>query len=252
MKIRIMILISVMLVCVLSVGVAGYAASEDNKSTEEMPEKPGPLAIPAPGYELLGEWYCSHDGVPVCLELKEDGVYTLTIAGKESEGTWEFTDGNIVFDGDEEAYMPVIKGERIMWAEAGEIFKREEVKAWEPAPVAEENVEITDFDGYWVSQYVESEGQRLPSTVIGDNSELFIDGGRVAMGGSLFGDIICDFTYEDASLSYKNSAARVVLQLQEDYSLRCTVTGEDAELIIYMTYEDFTSLPLFTTQEPEE
>ena len=246
-----MILISAMLVCVLSVGAAGYASSEDSNNIGETPEKPEALTIPSPGYELQGEWYCSHDGVPVCLELKEDGVYTLTIAGKESEGTWEYADGNIVFDGDEEAYMPVIKGERIMWAEAGEIFKREEVKAWEPAPVAEENVEMAYFDGYWVSQYVEYEGQRLPSNVIGDNSELYIDGGRVAMGGSLFGDLICDFTYEDAALSYENSAARVVLQLLEDYSLRCTVTGEDAELIIYMVYEDFTSLPIFTSQEPE-
>ena len=251
MKKRIMILISVMLVCVLSVGVAGYAATEDNKSTEETSEKPESLAAPVAGYDLLGEWYCAHDGVPVCLELKEDGIYTLTIAGKESEGTWEYKEGNIVLDGNADASMPVIKNERIMWIEAGEIFKREEVKAWEPAPVAEENVEITYFDGYWVSQYVEYEGQRLPSNVIGDNSELYIDGGRVAMGGSLFGDLICDFTYEDAALSYENSAARVVLQLLEDYSLRCTVTGEDAELIIYMTYEDFTSLPIFTSQEPK-
>lgn len=229
------------------------AETETKKDEEpEVPETPEPLKAPIQGEGLLGEWYCAHDGVPVCLELKEDGSYTLTVAEAKSEGTWEMFEGDLVLDGNTESSMPVINGERIMWTEAGEIFTREEAAVFIPAPVAAENVELSNFDGYWVSWYVESAGVRLPSSVAGDNSELYIDNGRVAMGGALFGDIICDFTFADSALSYENSAARVTLQLQEDYNLRCTVTGEDGEFIIYMMPGDFMSLPYFTELEEGE
>ena len=259
MKKWITILLSIMLICSLAAVPAWCGSSENDKSSEKSAEaanekagKPEPMELPSPGYELLGEWYCSHDGVPVCLDLKDDGAYTLTIAQSETEGTWELVDGDVVFDGKTDAAMIVINNERILWAEAGEVFTREEVKVWEPAPVMTEGVESGLFDGYWVSIYVESEGQRLSSDVVGDNSELFIDDGRVAMGGSLFGDVICDFTFEDGELSYENSAARVVLQLQKDLGLRCTVTGEEAELIIYMMPGSIEDLPFFISREPEE
>ncbi len=259
MKKWITILLSIMLVCALAAVPAWCGSSENDKSSEKSAEaadekagKPEPMKAPSTGYELVGQWYCSHDGVPVCLELKDDGAYTLTIAQSETEGTWELVDGDVVLDGKTDAAMVVINSERIMWAEAGEVFKHEEVKVWEPAPAATENIEMSYFDGYWVSTYVESEGQRLPSNVAGDNSELVIDEGRVAMGGSLFGDVICDFTFDDAALSYENSAARVVLQLLEDYTLRCTVTGKEAELIIYMMPGSIEDLPFFISREPEE
>ena len=276
MKKRIVILISMMLICVLAVCAAGCKKSKEEEteetttqavsekseeptteidaapSEETEPEKPEPLETPVAGYELLGAWYCAHDGVPVCLELDEDGSYTLTIAEEKSEGTWELADGDLVLDGNTEAPMQIIEGERILWSEAGEVFKREEVTVFEPAPVADEGIEPEYFDGYWVSYYVETEGKRLPSGVAGDNSALFIDAGRVAMGGALFGDIVCDFTYDDGSYTYENDAGHVTLQLQDDGMLRCTVTGENSELILYMMEGDIESLPIFADAEEEE
>ncbi len=231
---------------------SGQDAAPESSAEESIPEKPEPLMAPAPGSELLGAWYCLHDGVPVCLDLREDGAYGLTIGGTETEGTWEIADGCVVLDGDTEGAMPVIGNERIMWSGAGEGFQREEVKAWEPAPVLTEGVETADFDGYWVSWYVESGGLRLPADVAGDNTEFLIDGGRVAMGGSLFGEIVLDFTFADGRLSYENSKAAVVIEVQADYTLRCTVTGADSELILYLTSGDMESLPLFTAGEGED
>ena len=227
-------------------------SSQPSAPEESIPEKPElpPDRVPEKG--LYGKWYCSHDGMPVCLELGEDGAYKMTVGGAEKTGTWELADGDVVLDGDTDSPMAVIENERILWPGAGEAFRREEIKAWIPAPAVTENIELGMFDGYWVSWYVETNGTCLPASVAGDNSELIIDAGRVAMGGGMFGDIVVDFTFGDGVLSYENSKAKVVIAMQEDATLRCTVTGADSEMILYMMQGDIETLPVFAAQESEE
>lgn len=237
-------LLSALLVCV----AAGCSCAKEPESpvgpVGPEPEPEHEAAMPAAETALLGPWYCMHDGMPVCLDLKDDNTYALTMLGTVRQGTWKVVSGCLVLDDADDAGMVIIEGNRIMWAEAGEFFRRDEVTGWRPAVLAAE-AGIDDFAGYWVSYYVEADGLRLPSSVVRDTTELFIEGERVALGGLVFGDIVRDFTFADMALSYEDGDVGVLLQLQSDFLLRCTVNAAGTEFIIYLYPARLDELPRF-------
>ena len=79
-----------------------------------------------------------------------------------------------------------------------------------------------------------------------------LNGGKGTAPAEQIGKQDEDFTFADGRLSYENSKAAVVIEVQADYTLRCTVTGADSELILYLTSGDMESLPLFTAGEGED
>ena len=215
-------------------------------STE--PPEPEPTRPPAPEepeydplpdeYRTLtercvGDWYADVAGMTVTLTLSEDGAYALTAAGGEAmTGKWEEKDGALVMDGDEEnPLLPI--GDVIRMDSLDLLFTREQPTVYVPAePIADAKEGI--FDGWWVSHFTAVGDGTILSDAIGEDTELYIEGTKLAVNGSLFGLAQYDGAIENGKLTFTSDKGAVTLELLQDGFLRLTLSGNTPATLYLM------------------
>ena len=228
----------------------------DQKSAKE-PEYVSLPSVEAQEYEplpaselpldqrILGDWYAGENGLVMTLSFAEDGAYTLSVPGQDPrQGTWALTEDNkLALDGDDAgALLPV--NDTLLWKAQQVVFRREAPGTYVPGAVLATAKE-GDFDGYWKSCYVAVGDGTMSSSAVGETTDVFVEGSRVALGGPLFGDVIVDMQLKDGALTYAAEGITVSLALQEDGLLRLTSTaGQPVTLYLLPTYvEGISSEP---------
>ena len=203
---------------------------------------PAALAEAAQPFDPMGDWYADLGGFTVRLTLDGDGAYTLgsvVVPGEEQRGTWEYRDGVIVLDGDETAPLSFATdgpaaGECLVLTEGEAVFRRQAPAGYEPSD-ADEAAPLEVFSGYWKSAYVSLGGAPVPAEAFGDNTDVFIEGTRVALGGDLFGDVFVDFNFANGAMTAAMDDLTLTFVLQRDDLLRLTVDQADGALTLYLT-----------------
>ena len=184
-----------------------------------------------------GIWYAGLNGVTLQLSLNEDGSYTRLLPagfGDPVSGTWEFRDGFVILDGDEASAPEMINENLLTWRDSGLFFSRSAPSFYLPAE-PEEAVRPEWFTGYWKSAWADMSGTAVPADIIGDSTDLYIEGTHAALGGGLFGDVFQDLVFENDSLTADLNSGRLTIMMQEDGILRLTLTeAEGRETILYM------------------
>ena len=206
-------------------------------------ELPGPVHDDAAGFvygesvDVVGNWYAAPGAALVTLELGEDGTYTMDMVGADAAttGRWELGENSVVLDGDEESAL-LIAGDTLMQP-GGLTFLRGEAAGYTPGEVVAAS-SVAAFNGYWKSAYVETEGDYLPSALAGDDTFLYGEDGRVALGGSLFGDTVADFEFVDGALLLESGSVSVTLEMQSDLMIRATLTGRGETLVLILNQAD--------------
>ena len=229
---------------------AADTASSDAAEAETTEEEWEPV----PEDLYAGLWYSVTDGIPMTLELKREGAYTMTVGvvseqedgsagsaaalGDALEGTWTLEDGLIYLDGEEEASFEM-RNSMLYWFATGDFFTVEAPQLYQPADLMTD-VKLGDFDGYWVSVLAGIDGLVLNAETIDDNTDLYIEGDMAALGGDIFGDDSAKFSLADGLMTYTdgtgNEKITVTLGLQEDGMLRLVFTGGDNDpLTLYLS-----------------
>ena len=190
--------------------------------------------------QVSGKWYMELDGMTLCLDLKEEGVYDITLADAADQmrqGSWETRHGFIYLDGSASPEISVTQEDVLNWYTMGCFLTREDPGSYEPAAAAEAAPE--SFNGYWTSEYVDMDGVSVPAETLGDNTDLYIEGNNAALGGDLFGDQAAEMTWEDGTLVLLREGAKILLQIQEDGLLRLDVQTEET-LTVYLRKQEIT------------
>ena len=182
---------------------------------------------------LPGDWYAEYEGLLITLSFTEDGAWTLRFPGRETQsGSWALTDGRITLEGGaEETLLPA--GDTLRWESAGLFLTRERPEVYEPAAIRA-GIQAGDLDGYWTSRFVAVGEGTMRSSALGENTDVYIQGTRAALGGPLFGDVIMDTELKDGALTCSDEGVTVQLALQEDGFLRLTMTSGDAPVTLYL------------------
>lgn len=209
---------------------------------------------PIPEDLYAGLWYTTVDGFPLTLELKREGDYTMTIGvvieredGSVSSaaatdeplnGTWTLEEELVYLDGEEEPSFEMRSG-MLYWLAGGIFFEAEAPELYQPAALLA-NAKKGDFDGYWVSTFAAVDELVLNAETVDDNTDLYIEGDRAALGGDIFGDDNAKFSLADGLMTYTDGTGgekiTVTLGLQEDGMLRLVFTGgEDDPLTLYLS-----------------
>ncbi|MBO7385414.1 MAG: hypothetical protein J6U63_03630, partial [Clostridia bacterium] len=81
-------------------------------------------------------------------------------------------------------------------------------------------------------------GSVILSSAIGDDTALYVENGKAALAGKLFGRQITEFTFTDGALTAKVEGGKVTLQLQEDGLLRLIYEGSDTAVIYLLPAPD--------------
>ena len=216
-------------------------------NTDTEPSEPEPTRPPAPEepeydplpdeYKTLaersiGDWYADVAGMIVTLTLSEDGTYALSVAGGEAmTGKWEEKNGVLVMDGDEENPLLPIGGV-IRMDSLKLFFMREAPTVYIPAkPIADAKEGI--FDGWWVSHLTAVGDGTILSDAIGEDTELYIEGTKLAVNGALFGLAQYDGLAESGRLTFTTDKGAVTLELLQDGFLRLTLSG-DTQTTLYL------------------
>lgn len=214
--------IALMLICMLL--TAGMAAAG---AEEEAPV-------------LAGDWYASLNGVPVQMNLGEDGSYTITLPGYAPEtGAWEWKDGTVALNGREPPELSLY-GEKLLWSDAFTFFTREKQDTYVPAEPAALQEDVCR--GYWKSVYVDMDGTVYPAQVMHDKTDLYVEGHSAILGGPVFRDVLLKMEETDGAMSCILDEVLVRLQMQEDGILRLTLTVEGEEMVWYML-RAYTAMP---------
>ena len=173
-----------------------------------------------------GTWYADLQGVPVEMELSEDGTYSICIPGQDPEtGTWELRNGTISLDGSRDPEFSVI-GEKLAWNGAYTFFSREKMTIYDPVEVIREAP--TEFaDGYWKSLYINVDGTVCLASAVNDKTDLYVEGTAAILGGPVFHDVQVKMEKTEDGLICQTDGMSVLLQLQADGFLRLTVAGTD-------------------------
>ena len=189
----------------------------------------------APESIYYGKWYGSVHGLSVCLDLQEEGKYSISFPsdpGKSESGTWKLESGRIWLDGDETD--PLIPADDyLQWSAMGTVLSREEKVIYTPAAVRTDASQ-EEMNGYWVSLYVETDGAVLFADDLQNFTDVYIEGERAAMGGPLFGDVAVDVKYANGTLTFEESGVTVKMSLQEDGLLRMDLKGGSEEMTIWL------------------
>ncbi len=180
----------------------------------------------------LGEWYAEYEGFLFILTFTEDGAYALSAPGVEPQtGKWEVKDGMVVLNGEEaQALLPVCGV--LHWDAMGLLFTREKPETYVPAELLADPEEGA-MNGYWKAQYVGVGEGAILAQALGDTTELYIEGTKLALGGDRLGNVIRDFTFADGALTLDEEGTTITIQLQQDGLLRLTIEGE-APAVIYL------------------
>ena len=235
MKKLLVILTAGMLFAAVSLAGCGSGSSE-TAETEESAEEEVYETLPAAAMsleeQLPGEWYAGYEGLALTLTLTEDGSYTLHFPGQDDQaGAWALTDGEIILDEQEaNALLPV--DDTLLWESADLLFTREMPETYVPGE-DDTGAEVGDFDGYWRSHFVAVGDGTMLASALGENTDVFVEGAHVALGGPLFGDVFVDMELRNGSLCYETESLSVTLTLQRDGFLRLTVNGEEP-ITIYL------------------
>ena len=194
---------------------------------------------PEDGSELTGKWYGMANSMTIILDLKADGNYEIQFAGERKEGSWTYEDGIVILDGEEGIELPLM-GDALVWDD--ELLSREEDPddRYIPADVLTgDRVAQEDFNGYWISWYVIVNGEAVRSDELGDVTDIYVEDGKAALGGDIFGDVAVDMTYSDGALIFAAGEVTLTLQLQEDDFMRMILSGiSEGDLIIYLLPEE--------------
>ena len=191
-----------------------------------------------PEEDVTGLWYCAMGTVDLCLELEAGGTYTVTLP-HDPEGTvtgsWEERDGFLYLDGDETAPLSAY-GDLLSWPAAGVFLSREEpAPLYVPAATLETLPEGI-LDGYWVAAFLELDGEVFSVDDLDEYMDLYVEGGRAALGGPVFGDQIVELEVLENGLSFSGEGFRVDMSLQADGFLRLSMEAEVEGALVYYLY----------------
>ena len=245
-------LLSILLCALLA--LSAFAMGEGETLPPFDPDAYEYLEMPLPlERSILGDWYADFQGVAIKLTLSDEGAYTLSVPGAESVGdTWELKDGMLYLEGNEAPLLPL--DEALIWSPVNLVFRREAPSVYEPAE-AFKAASIEAYNGFWRAQFtqvgsvqdtskrpavrsVQAGGSVILSSAIGDDTALYIENGKAALAGKLFGRQIVEFAFENGTLTAKVEGGKVTLQLQEDGLLRLTYEGSEAEVIYLLPAPD--------------
>ena len=210
-------IIALTLAFILLLGLTAFAAPEE----------------PTPEEALYGDWYGILHGLNLTLTLQEGGTYTLVypeVSEEPAQGIWVLDDGFIYMDGEEIPSIAVMR-EVLSWTIPGVLLEREAWETYKPGEVYAEAV-LEDFSGYWESAYIDLDGALLYASDMGDDTFIYIEGTNAALGGSIFGDVIAEFTFANGAMIHEesdgNSSIRITMNLLEDGMLSVTLSSDNA------------------------
>ncbi len=194
---------------------------------ETAPESELPLDM-----RLPGDWYASHEGLVLTLSLADDGAYTLSIPGQPvRNGKWTIEDSELVLSGEKNGTLLPVAG-ILRWEAENLLFRREMPETYQPAEIYADAVS-GDFDGYWKSHYVAVGDGTMLASALGEKTDVYVEGTRVALGGPLFGDVIVDMELKEGKLVYTASGVSVTIALQEDGFMRLTMDANE-DVMLYL------------------
>ena len=245
-------LISILLCALLALSAFALGEGEPlppfDPDAYEFYEMPVPLER-----SILGDWYAEFQGLAIQLTLTDEGAYTLSVPGAASVGdAWELKDGMLYLAGNEEPLLPL--DEALIWSTINLVFRREAPSVYEPAE-AYKAASKEAYNGFWRAQFtqvgsardtskrpavrgVQTGGSVILSSAIGDDTALYVENGKAALAGRLFGRQITEFTYADGALTAKVEDGKVTLQLQEDGLLRLIYEGGETAVIYLLPAPD--------------
>ena len=200
---------------------------------------------------LPGDWYADLQGLAIKLTLSGDGAYALEVPGSAAQtGAWEINeeDGMLYLGGNEAPLLPL--DDAIIWNAANLVFRRETTATYTPAEVYTE-AQAESFNGWWRAHFTQVGGARdtskrpavrsvqaggsvILSSFIDDDTALYIENGKAALAGQLFGRQIAEFSFKNGVLTAELDGAKVTLALQTDGFLRLTYASKDEAKVIYL------------------
>ncbi|MBR3275008.1 MAG: hypothetical protein IKG08_00130 [Eubacterium sp.] len=224
---------------------SSVSAGTSEASAAALPDDWEPLSLEAelvplendPYMEALsGDWYGTVQEVIICLNLNADGSYSFSVPSLTEEtvdGSWSYENGQLLLDNDESQEI-LVTDAGLYWPEMDADMTREKPETYVPGePLTD--AEEADFTGYWVSLYVDMDGYIIPSHFLEDDTDVYLEGNLIALGGSLFGDIAREFTLKDGAMVYENGDISIALQFLNDGMLKLTVTAADGQMVHYLT-----------------
>lgn len=208
-------------------------------SEAHVPPEPVETEAPDNRADFYGVWYGSYEGMTIRLELLEDMTYVRHYAlnTEDSTGSWEMNGDHAFLDGNETFYLAFTE-EGLYWYGFELAMSREERADYVPAELSED-VPLEAYAGYWKSIFVDMDGVPVPSALLEEDTDLYIDGTMTALGGSIFGDVFLEMDYDEGVLhteaSENGQEGSIRLQLQNDGILRLTLelSGEEP-LVLYL------------------
>ena len=200
---------------------------------------------------LPGEWYADLQGLAIKLTLSGDGAYALEVPGSAAQtGAWEINeeDGMLYLGGNEAPLLPLT--DAIIWNAANLVFRRDAILTYTPAEVYTE-VQAESFNGWWRAHFTQVGGARdtskrpavrsvqaggsvILSSFIDDDTALYIENGKAALAGQLFGRQLAEFSLKNGVLTAEVDGAKVTLALQTDGFLRLNYASKDEAKVIYL------------------
>jgi len=194
--------------------------------------EPLPAAYLSLAQRALGEWYAELSGLEIQLTLGEDGAYALLIPGNEPfSGVWEEKDGQLILDGDTDS--PLLVLDDVLRLDALDLlFTREKPITYAPAePMADAPAAL--YDGHWRAHFVVLGEGTILAAALGEDTELYIEGDKLATNGARFGLKQYAPAFADGALTFPTDQGDVALQILQDGFLRLTLSG-DAPAILYL------------------
>lgn len=186
-----------------------------------------------PDQRIVGEWYTAYSGLVVTLCLSEDGSYTISDPVSDTVmGKWTLENGLLVLDGNTETPL-LVRSNALHQEDAGILFTRRQPETYVPAGVYTGAIP-GDLDGYWKTKLVSAGSGTILASVLEENTEVYIEGSNIALGGDRFGQIIRTGTFDNGALILDEGGAKLTLQLQLDGFLRLTIEGKDAATLYLM------------------
>lgn len=183
--------------------------------------------------EVLGEWYAETGGMVASLTLDRGGTYTLTFGAEDPmTGTWTYDAGQLHLDSETSVPLLLLDG-NLVWTQRGLVFVREFIEAWAPGEVRTDAA-LEEFQGYWTAQMALDGGVYKTAKAAGDNTDIYVEDVRVALGGALFGDIIRDAEFAGGALTYGEDDWTVALALADDGWMRMTYAKGGEERVVFL------------------
>ena len=192
-----------------------------------------------PAAAACGSWYGLYRELPYTMEIQEDGSYVLTMSWDPENphtGTWSWDSGIVRLEDFENSWLELQSEDALYWPDMETVLVREELAVYVPADtVAADSPEA--FAGYWRNTYMVIDGVMVTADFLEDDTDVFIDGGKIVLGGP-FGDIVRDFTFADGAITLteqmEDAVLDITLQLQEDGGLRMTLDAEEDTAVLYL------------------